>query len=55
MLSDDVKVYSVDTTVSKNNITVAETGDIQVFDADENNRVFIKLYKDAVQEIVIIK
>ncbi len=54
-LSDEVKVYKVDTTVSKNNITVAETGDIQVFDADENNRVFIKLYKDEVKEIVIIK
>lgn len=54
-LSENVKVYKVDTTVSKNNITVAETSDIQVFDAEENNRVFIKLYKDEVQEIVIIQ
>ena len=54
-LSEDVKVYKVDTTVSKNNITVAETSDIQVFDEEENNRVFIKLYKDEVQEIVIIQ
>lgn len=54
-LPADVKVYKVDTTVSKNKVSVAETGDIQVFDADENNRVFIKLYKDEVQEIVIIQ
>lgn len=54
-LSGDVAVYSVDTTISKNNVSVVTTGDIQAFDADEGNRVFIKLYKDVVQEIVIIK
>ncbi len=54
-LSDDVTVYSVDTTKTKNNISVATKGDIQAFDEDENNRVFIKIYKDVVQEVVIIK
>jgi hypothetical protein len=54
-LSKDVKVYSVDTTKSKNNITVATIGDIQKFDEEENNRVFVKLYKDVVEEVVIIK
>lgn len=54
-LPNDIKVYSIDTQKSKNNITVASRGDIQAYDADENNRVFIKLYKDAVQEVVIIK
>lgn len=54
-LSDSVKVYKVDTTLSKNKVSVAETGDIQVFDAEENNRVFIKLYKDEVQEVVIVQ
>lgn len=54
-LNDDVKVYEVDTTLTKNNINNASITDIQSFDEDENNRVFIKIYKDVVQEIVIIK
>lgn len=54
-LNDDIKVYSVDTTKSKNNVTKAQISDIQSFDSDENNRIFLKLYKDVVQEAVIIK
>ena len=54
-LPEDVTVYSVDTTKTKNNVTVATRGDIQVYDEDEGNRVFIKIYKDVVQEVVIIK
>ena len=55
VLPDEVTVYSVDTGKTKNNITVATKGDIQAFDEDENNRVFIKIYKNVVQEVVIIK
>ena len=55
MFSEDIKVYSVDTTKNKNNVTVATTGDIQAYDADEGNRVFIRLYDEVVKEIVIIK
>lgn len=54
-ISDNVLVYSVDTTVSKNNVTLAEINDIQSFDETEQNRVFVKLYKGVVQEIVIVK
>ena len=54
-LPENVKVYEVDTTISKNNINTASVKDIQNYDADDNNRVFIKLYKDVVQEVVIIK
>lgn len=54
-LPENITVYSVDTTKTKNNITVATRGDIQAFDEDEGNRVFIKIYKDVVQEVVIIK
>ena len=54
-LSDEVAVYSIDTTVSKNRVTVAEMNDIQSFDEEEGNRVFIKLYKDVVEEVVIVK
>ena len=51
----ETPVYSVDTTKSKNPITIAEISDIQNFDSDENNRIFIKIYDDIVSEIVIIK
>lgn len=54
-LGKDVTVYSVDTTISKNNVSVVTTGDIQAYDEDEGNRVFVKIYKDVVQEVVIIK
>ena len=50
-----MKIYKVDTTLSMNQISVAEAGDIQVFDETDNNRVFIKIYKDKVQEIVIVQ
>lgn len=54
-ITNDVKIYKVDTTLSMNQISVAEAGDIQVFDETDNNRVFIKIYKDKVQEIVIVQ
>lgn len=54
-LSKDVQVYSVDTKLVKNNVSAAEIGDIQAYDEDEGNRVFVKIYKDVVREVVIIK
>lgn len=54
-LPDDVTVYTLDTTKSKNNITVATTGDIQAYDEDEGNRVFVRIYKDVVKDVVVIK
>ena len=54
-LSNDVVVYSVDTTKSKNNIETVTIGDIQKYTEDEDNRVFIKIYKDIVTEVVIVK
>ncbi len=55
VIPSDVTVYSVDTTKSKNNVITAKVSDIGVYDEDENNRVFIKIYDDVVKEIVIIK
>lgn len=54
-LPSNVVVYNVDSTKTKNNVTVATTGDIQAYDADEGNRVFIRFYDDIVKEVVIIK
>jgi 5-hydroxyisourate hydrolase-like protein (transthyretin family) len=51
----EAAIYSVDTTATRNNIEVASFGDIQAFDEDEGNRIFIKIYKDVVQEVVIVK
>lgn len=55
VLPSDVVVYSVDTTKSKNNIAVATIGDIQAYDEDEGNRVFIRIYDEIVKEVVIVK
>ena len=54
-IPSDAKVYSVDTTISKNNIEVVTRGDIQNYDAEEGNRIFLKLYKGVVTEAVIVK
>ena len=54
-LPSDINVYSVDTTLVRNNVSVVTAGDIQSYDEDEGNRVFIKIYKDVVTEVVIVK
>lgn len=54
-IPNDTPVYSVDTSLTKNKVSVVTAGDIQAYDEDEGNRVFIRLYKDVVQEVVIIK
>ncbi len=51
----DAAVYSVDTLASRNNVTAADVTNIDVYDADENNRVFLKIYDNVVREIVIIR
>ena len=51
----DVNIYYADSTLSRNNVLVSDAGEIQPYEAEEGNRVFIKLYKDEVKEIVIVK
>lgn len=55
IIPEDVTVYSVDTSKSKTSITVSEFNDIHIYDTDENNRIFIKIYDDEVTELVIVK
>lgn len=50
-----VTVYEYDSSKSKNAIKLAEAGDIAQFDEVAPQRVFIKVYKNAVTEIVIVK
>lgn len=54
-LPSDMTVYSVDTTITKNRVSAAQISDIQSFDEDEGNRIFLKIYKDVVTEAVIVK
>ena len=57
-LPENEKLTEVNTTLSRaseNLQPVTKISDIQNFDSDENNRIFIKIYDDVVSEIVIIK
>ncbi len=55
VLPSGVVVYTVDTTKTKNQIAVGTTGDIQAYDEDEGNRVFIRIQDEVVKEVVVIK
>ncbi len=51
----DAKIYVVDTTKSAKQVTVGDAGDIQKYDESDPQRVFVRVYKDVVQEIVVVK
>ncbi|MBE7039026.1 MAG: S-layer homology domain-containing protein [Ruminococcaceae bacterium] len=48
-------IYYVNTKANNKNVTVGDAGDIQKFDDLDPERVFVRVYKDEVKEIVIIK
>ncbi|MBE7053226.1 MAG: S-layer homology domain-containing protein [Ruminococcaceae bacterium] len=48
-------VYIVDLSKNNNRITVGDSGDIQKYDDLDPERVFVRVYKDIVEEIVIIR
>ncbi len=51
----DAKIYVVDNTKMNNIVTEGTTGDIQKYDEADPYQVFVKIYKDVVQEIIVIK
>ena len=51
----DATVYVVDTSKNAKQITVGDFGDIQKYDETAPEKVFVRIYKDVVQEIVVIK
>ncbi len=51
----DAKIYVVDTEKTNNSISVGDASDIQKFDDAKPERVFVRIYKDEVMDIVIIK
>lgn len=52
---EDVTVYELNTKKNTNAIRVVDANEITQYDDLDPSRVFIKIYKDAVQEIVIVK
>ena len=52
---DGAKVISVDTSKSSNVVSLATAGDIQRYDALSPRLVFLRIYKDEVKEVVIVK
>ncbi len=54
-LPSGIIVYTVDTTKTKNQVSEGTTGDIQAYDEDEGNRVFIRFQDEVAKEIVVIK
>ncbi len=52
---DGVTVYELNTKKTTNAIKVVDANEITQYDDLDPSRVFIKIYKDAVEEIVIVK
>ncbi len=48
-------VYEVNTTKTTNPVRVAEAGDITQYDELDVSRVFLRIYKDEVKEIIIVR
>lgn len=51
----DATVYMYDSTRNKPRIEVVSAADIEIFEEGNEARLFVKVYEDAVQEMVIIK
>lgn len=51
----EADIYTVDTTLSRNQISVGDAGDIQKYDELDPSRVFVRVYEDVVREVIIIK
>ena len=52
---ENVTVYSYDTTKTSANVTIKTAGDIQKYDESNPSRVFVRIYKDVVKEVFIVK
>ena len=51
----DAKIYVVDNAKASRQVSVGSSKDIQKFDDSNPERVFVRIYKDVVKEIVIVK
>ena len=51
----DATVYLYDSTRGEGKVSVVAPEDIEVYEEGNEARIFIKIYRDTVQEIVIVK
>lgn len=51
----DADIYYVNTKTNNKNVSIGDSGDIQKYDELDPERVFVRVYKDEVKEIVVIK
>lgn len=51
----DATVYLYDSSKNKNPISVVSAGDIEIYEKDNEARLFVKIYQDAVEEMVIVR
>ncbi len=51
----EAKIYVVDNAKKNNVVIEGTTGDIQKYDSADPYQVFVKIYKDVVQEIIVVK
>ncbi len=51
----NAQVYEYNSKRNNNNVNVVTSGDIEIFEEGNEVRLFIKIYKDAVEEMVIVK
>ncbi len=53
--ANDAIVYLYDSSKPKNGISVVSAADIELYETGNEARLFIKIYQDAVQEMVIVR
>lgn len=51
----DATVYLYDSTRNKANIQVVSAADIEIYEQGNEARLFVKIYDDVVQEMVIVR
>lgn len=51
----DAIVYLYDSSKKKNPISVVSAADIEIYEKDNESRLFVKIYQDEVQEMVIVR
>lgn len=51
----DATVYLYDSSRNKNNIQLVSAGDIEIFEEGNEARLFLRVYEDVVEEMVIVK
>lgn len=54
-IGSDTIVYLYDSSKSRNNVSIVSPADIEIYEEGNEARLFVKLYEDGVQEMVIVR